>query len=253
MATWLSVLGMALLGGLHCVSMCSGIVAALSATDANTSSSLKPIQWHPKGAWRVAYGALFYHVGRCFSYVLLGACVASWAPYVSRYSVWISRVALIISSLVLISMGIHLCVKALKKSTPIFVFLEALLWRLFKPFQPYLTRLMASYLPANTWKKKIMIGMLWGFFPCAMIYSTLILAMFSGAWWKGAAFMAALWLGTIPNMVWLQGSLYVFQQSKKADAIKFFLGCLIIFFGILGILRGIRLQSFIVTLGVCLT
>ena len=47
---------------------------------------------------------------------------------------------------------------------------------------------------------RMALGLLWGLVPCALIYSVLPLAMFSGGPWQGATVMLAFGLGTLPNL-----------------------------------------------------
>ena len=47
----------------------------------------------------------------------------------------------------------------------------------------------------------LLLGLLWGWLPCGLVYSMLLFAAFSADAWHGAAIMLAFGLGTLPSML----------------------------------------------------
>jgi hypothetical protein len=72
-------------------------------------------------------------------------------------------------------------------------------WRLLAPLQRRL-------LPARTWPRRIALGMLWGWLPCGLSGSLLMVAWLEADALHGALVMAAFGLGTLPVMTALTWS-----------------------------------------------
>ncbi|WP_416886192.1 sulfite exporter TauE/SafE family protein [Marinospirillum sp.] len=176
-----------LLGGGHCIGMCGGIVSALSF-------ALPPSQRHPA---RLLSLLLMYNLGRISSYVLAGALVGglgqllvqSIQPVVQLLS-WLAVIMLVMMAAYIGQwwMGL-LKVEALGKG----------LWRRLEPIG---RRLMPVTHPAQA----LGIGLVWGWLPCGLVYSMLILALSSGSAFNGAALMLFFGLGTLPTLL-LTGAL----------------------------------------------
>jgi uncharacterized protein len=64
--------------------------------------------------------------------------------------------------------------------------------------------------------RSLLIGFLWGWLPCGLVYSTLLLAALSGSALRGAGVMLAFGLGTLPAM--LGSSLAGARVSRWLDA-----------------------------------
>ncbi|MFK7159820.1 sulfite exporter TauE/SafE family protein [Marinospirillum sp. MEB164] len=176
-----------LLGGGHCIGMCGGIVSALSF-------ALPPSQRHPA---RLLGLLLMYNLGRISSYVLAGALVGglgqllvqSIQPLVQLLS-WLAVLMLVLMAAYIGQwwMGL-LKVEALGKG----------LWRRLEPIG---RRLMPVTHPLQA----LGIGLVWGWLPCGLVYSMLILALSSGSALHGAILMLFFGLGTLPTLL-LTGAL----------------------------------------------
>jgi sulfite exporter TauE/SafE len=166
-------------GSTHCIGMCGGIGAALGVAAQRNRVLM----------------AFSYNFGRVLSYALLGALFGgalqwfgvSTQPYVPAFGLWLR----VIAGLMIIAMGLYVGgwwfgLTRLEK-------LGAPIWR---RIQPYTTKL----LPPRTLPAAWLLGMLWGFLPCGLIYSTLSWAAARGNAVESAQLMAVFGLGTLPAM-----------------------------------------------------
>lgn len=205
-----------LLGSVHCIGMCGGIVGALSLT--------------PTGANSVLSRTLSYNLGRISSYVVAGMLAGSFASGIRvllDIAAWQS-VAYMLTNLMLIALGLYLINfwRGLTK-------LEAVghrLWRRIQPLTVYL-------LPLDNPFKLFLAGSLWGWLPCAMVYSVLLTAMLSSSAFSGAAVMLAFGLGTLP-MLLIAGvfgaQVRFFLQQRL---VRLTSGAIVLGFGFLGLMR----------------
>jgi len=167
-----------LMGAGHCLGMCGGVAAALSF--ANTGRSKQ----------HQLFILLMYNVGRILSYGFLGALFAFLLGGVEKLSpVPILRV---VSGLLLVAMGLYLADwwRVLSR-------LEALGAGLWKFISPIASRLM----PARNLRSALMLGLLWGWLPCGLVYSVLSYASAQGEILSGALVMIAFGVGTLPAVL----------------------------------------------------
>jgi uncharacterized protein len=166
-------------GSTHCIGMCGGIGSALGIA---TERKRVPM-------------AFAYNFGRIFSYALLGAVVGGavqWFgvathPFVPAIGAWLRTLA----GLLIIAMGLYIGgwwfgLTRLEQ-------LGAPIWRCVQP-------LTAKLLPPRTLPAAWALGILWGFLPCGLIYSTLSWAAARGNALESAQLMAIFGLGTLPAM-----------------------------------------------------
>lgn len=178
------------LGGVHCLAMCGGFVAAISLRDGNAAGGAKALL----PARVIVRRQLGYHAGRVGAYVLLGAAFGAAGTVALRavdvlsiqralYVLANGFLLLLASGLVTRSMALAGLQRAGAKA-----FGAAL-----PMLQPLLRRPGAS--------GRVGLGIVWGFVPCTLVYGTLPLALFAGGPWEGAAVMLAFGLGTVPNLM----------------------------------------------------
>jgi sulfite exporter TauE/SafE len=177
---WLAAFLFALAGGGHCAGMCGGIVGALSLS--------------PGGRARPVAFTLAYHGGRALSYVAAGAMVGALgqAGLALRGTLAIQQLLFGFASIALLVAGLYVAGYA-----PFIRRMEAagsVLWRHVEP-------LSRPLLPATTPSRATMLGMLWGWLPCGMVYGALLLALGTGSMSSGALTMGAFALGTLPSLL----------------------------------------------------
>jgi sulfite exporter TauE/SafE len=173
------------LGGLHCLSMCGGFVAAIAARDGGVSPLLSRRV--------IVRRQIGYHAGRVFTYMLLGAAFGAGGSAVLMavdLLTW-QRGMYVFANLLLLTLGVRLALNLQGDG-----WLQRAGARTFGAVLP----IMRPLLQQPGMRGRMAAGLLWGLVPCALIYSVLPLAMFSGGPWQGATVMLAFGLGTLPNL-----------------------------------------------------
>ncbi|WP_024718177.1 sulfite exporter TauE/SafE family protein, partial [Pseudomonas putida] len=173
-----SALVLGLLGGGHCLGMCGGLMGALT------------LAIPPEQRSRRLRLLLAYNLGRIFSYASAGLLLglAGWAVARSPAALGLRVVA----ALLLIAMGLYLAGwwSGLTR-------IEALGRGLWRHIQPVASRL----LPVSSLPRALLLGALWGWLPCGLVYSTLLWAASQGNAGYSAALMLAFGLGTWPVLL----------------------------------------------------
>ncbi|SFT85947.1 sulfite exporter TauE/SafE family protein [Pseudomonas marincola] len=173
-----SALILGLLGGGHCLGMCGGLMGALTL-------AIPPEQRGKRLQLLIAYNA-----GRIFSYTCAGLIIG-----LAGFAVANSPGAMIlrvIAACLLIAMGLYLAgiwsgltrIEALGRG----------LWRYIQP-------LTKRFMPVTSLPRAVILGALWGWLPCGLVYSTLLWAASQGNALDSAALMLAFGLGTIPVLL----------------------------------------------------
>ena len=213
-----------LLGGVHCIGMCGGIVGALTVQAPRR-----------RQAWDLH---LAYSAGRIASYACAGAIMGmiGGAGLIFNQVLPVQLLLYVLANLVLISLGLYLAGLGNQ-----LVRLEALGAGLWRRVQPY----SANILPADNAGKAFLLGALWGWLPCGLVYSLLASAMLSGAAGSGAAVMLAFGLGTLPNLL-LAGILFERLRGFAVDRrVRLAAGAMVAGFGVAGLARAADLGEHI--------
>lgn len=174
----ISALILGLLGGGHCIGMCGGLMGALTmAIPAQQKSRRLQV-------------LLTYNVGRVLSYSAAGLIIGALGFAASQGpGMQIMRV---IAGLLLIAMGVYLAGWG-----SFLTRIEALGKGLWRHIQPLASRL----LPVKSLPQALLLGVLWGWLPCGLVYSTLLWAASQGNALHSAALMFAFGLGTLPVLL----------------------------------------------------
>jgi sulfite exporter TauE/SafE len=124
--------------------------------------------------------------------------------------------------------------------------LGAGVWRRIQPYG-------ANLLPADTLPKAFLMGGLWGWLPCGLVYSLLATALLSGGAASGAALMFAFGLGTLPSLL-AAGMLFKRLRDFTSNTrVRFAAGALVAGFGFAGLARAANLGEYIRQGILCLT
>lgn len=169
-----------LLGGGHCLGMCSGIVTALSLN-------------LPAGRRRWPL-MLAYNLGRVGSYVLIGALLGGLAEAgLSLLDFRPLQTGLyVVASVLMIALGLYLA--GLSAAVTRIEHLGRPVWR---HIQPRLGRL----LPLRSAWQALLAGAAWGWIPCGLVYTASLSALATGSAVGGALCMLAFGAGTLPNLL----------------------------------------------------
>ena len=219
-----------LLGGVHCVGMCGGIVTAFSG---QSERSRWPLQ-------------LAYNGGRIVSYTIAGA-LAGTAGSIGLLLdgvLPIQLVLYVLANLMLIALGLYLA--GVSRVAASLERLGLALWRHIQP----LTR---RWLPANTLPRALALGLLWGWLPCGLVYGILLTALLAGDPLNGAAVMAAFGLGTLPNLLFAGLALRRLTLVTRARPVRLLSGTLVLGFGVYGLAHAATLSQHIRGGLICLT
>jgi sulfite exporter TauE/SafE len=205
-----------LLGGGHCVGMCGGIVSAVSLSLPGEK---------PKTGFHFSYNA-----GRITSYALAGVLaglLGSSSLFLSHL-LPVEKALYLLANLMLIALGLYLAgwwrgVLVLEKA-------GGALWKRIQP-------LSKKFLPVHTVGQAFVLGLLWGWLPCGLVYSVLVAALATGSAWQGGALMLAFGLGTLPALLAMGMAAVRLRQFLQKVWVRRSSGLLVLGFGVYGLLR----------------
>ena len=203
-----SALILGLLGGGHCLGMCGGLMGALT------------LAVPAKSGRRLGF-LLTYNLGRILSYSLAGLLIgllgvaASQGPGAS--------IMRILAGLLLISMGLYLA-----GWWNVLTRIEALGKGLWRFLQPLASRLM----PVKSYPQALLLGALWGWLPCGLVYSTLLWAASQGNALDSMLLMFAFGLGTLPVLLVTGLAAQRITLFLRHKGVRIAGGVLVILFGL---------------------
>ena len=200
-----------LLGSAHCVGMCSGI-SGMFAMHAQQSSIRARLPL-----------AIGYNLGRVTSYAFLGLAVAFLgSSAVSGVPVLAGPVRFV-GGLVIILVGLQI----------------AFDWRVLKPLERVgstiwsgISPLAQRLVPVTNLPRALGLGLLWGWLPCGLVYSVLLIAATSNGAASGAMIMIAFGVGTMPAMLLTGMGTAQLARIMRRKSARLGLGLLIVALGL---------------------
>ncbi|MHB1353762.1 MAG: sulfite exporter TauE/SafE family protein [Thiobacillus sp.] len=209
----LSALLAGLLGGVHCVGMCGGIVAAFSF---RADGSTPPFRLH-----------LAYNLGRVTSYVLFGAFAGALGASLTLASfVPAQTVLYVLAQLVMVLLGLYLA--GFNQWILVFERAGGTVWKRVRP-------LFQKLLPVKSLPQAMLAGMAWGWLPCGLVYSVLVSALAAGSATSGAALMLAFGIGTLPNLLGMGLFARQIQPFMQQRRVRRLAGLTVAGFGVWGL------------------
>ncbi len=210
-----------LLGGVHCVGMCGGIVGALSFG----------LPEHARGRFSALLPYLInYNLGRLFSYTVAGALLggvgALAANLVALHQA--QSVLQVIAGLFMIAMGLYLGGWWFGMNK-----LERLGGKLWRYIEPVGRRLLPVQKPSQA----LVMGLVWGWLPCGLVYSALIWAISAGSAVKGGLLLLCFGLGTLPNLLAMGIFAGKLTALLRRPGVMHLAGVLVILIGVFTIVR----------------
>jgi hypothetical protein len=217
------------LGSVHCLAMCGGFVAAISARDAAQGPAASAPLW-PSAV--LARRQLVYHLGRVLTYAALGAAfgTAGTAALSSAALLPLQRALYVSANVFVLVLGLSVAL-----GTPGVAGLQRAGARLFAAALPALRPALAR--PGLS--GRIALGLAWGLVPCALVYAALPLALFAGGAWQGAAVMLAFGAGTVPTLAAASVALRLPRRMLGVRGWRYFAALALITFSLVGIYRGL--------------
>ncbi|MCA1924790.1 MAG: sulfite exporter TauE/SafE family protein [Thiobacillus sp.] len=203
-----------LLGGVHCVGMCGGIVAAFSL---RADGSSPPFRLH-----------LAYNLGRVSSYVFFGALAGMLGASLKLADFMpVQTLLFVLAQVVMILLGLYLA--GFSRWVLVFERAGGVLWRAVKP-------MFQKLLPVRSMPQAVLAGMAWGWLPCGLVYSVLVSALAAGSATSGAALMLAFGLGTLPNLLGMGLFARQIQPFMQQPWVRRAAGLTVTGFGVWGLL-----------------
>lgn len=198
-----------LLGSLsHCIAMCGGIVAAVQQRDAGR------------------FGVVLYHTGRLTTYTLLGAAVGlagTLVNFAGDLTPWLRGGAAVVAGLVMVVTGLSMLGAGAylpERVLPVRWVSNAG------------AKLMSRRGLGATW----LLGVVFGFLPCGLIYTAASYALAAADPLQGAALMLAFGLGTVPALA--TASLLIRRLRRYGNAFRYAAGALLAVSGIYYLVAG---------------
>ena len=216
--SFLSVFVVGVFSGVHCLGMCGGIVAALSFGMTEQAGFAR----------KVGFLAL-YNLGRITSYTFAGVLVG-WIGAITTQqfaSHNLHQILQTISGVFMILMGLYLArwwliLTRLEK-------VGGFVWRRIEP-------VARRFIPIRGYPQALLVGILWGWLPCGLVYSMLSMSLTSSSAVQGGLIMLSFGLGTLPNLMLMglfASSLQKFMQHRYvrivAGLLVIVMGCVLIY------------------------
>jgi len=177
-----------LMGASHCLVMCGGIAAAASSGSSGKSNPSF---------------LLLFNLGRIVSYSIAGLIVSLLGLWLADSHQIAQQILRTIAGSLLILMGFYIA-----RWWMLLTRLETagqFIWRYLQP----MTR---KLIPIQTPSQALALGLLWGWLPCGLIYSTLAWVAANGQPALGALTMLCFGLGTLPGI--LAAGLFAGQLNR---------------------------------------
>lgn len=199
-------------GSAHCLGMCGGISGSLGLA----------IPVGPGYRRRQVSLLAGYNLGRISSYAALGAIVA-WPGSVLEPAGQAGSIMRTAAGLLMVALGLSvgqwwLGVRHLER-------IGAPLWARLAPLTRHL-------MPVTKVSRALLLGLLWGWLPCGLVYSTLAWAALQGTPLGGALVMAAFGLGTAPAMLATGFAARRVERWRHLSWFRHLAGAMIVLFGI---------------------
>ncbi len=216
---YLSAFLLGLFGTLHCVGMCGSISSILTFSLPSTTRKNNPALLTYLG---------FYNLGRILSYSTAGAIAGAFGSQI-LYNISPTQghtILLILSTSMMIAVGLYLA-----GWFPKLAYIE----RIGVPFWKRIEPLGRKLLPVTNPLQALLYGAIWGWLPCGLVYSVLLIALAQGQAMQGSLFLLAFGLGTLPSLLGsglFAGKLLHIAHNPK---IRIYAGLLLIFLALTGL------------------
>jgi hypothetical protein len=181
---------LALYGVAHCAAMCGGFVASTFTSAREGGPKSRPLG-----------SALAMHAGRLASYSVAGALAGAIGatPAMVLGSARYQAALFALGALALVVTGLRIAgIRWVQPSGAAFA----------EPLWVRVSAVARRLGSADTYPRRLGLGILWGWAPCALVYSALPMALVSGSPAGGALVMLAFGAGTLPVLLgagWLFG------------------------------------------------
>lgn len=217
-----------LLGGVHCLGMCGGIVGALTfgiKQDATSSS---------KGSLPFL---LAYNSGRIISYTFAGVLVGGISMLAANLPLLnnIQYGLQIFAAFFMIALGLYIGgwwfgLRQVEKA-------GGVIWKKIEPIS-------RRFIPVKSPFQAFILGTLWGWLPCGLVYTILIWSISTGSAIEGGLLMLSFGLGTLPLLLAMGVFATSLSNFIRQNWVRALAGGIIIAFGVFSLFNiSLRMQT----------
>lgn len=201
-----------ILSSAHCLGMCGSIILFLTINLKNKNKKLYNYT---------------YNFGRIISYVIIGFLSGFFGILINElaYSNLLLAIKLI-SEISVINIGLYIIF-----GSKILIILEKFGFFMWNYLQFYIKFL----LPIKNFWQAIIIGIIWGFIPCGIVYNVLIWSISFGSITKSSFLMFMFGCGTLPSMLLTGYYSMLYRNFVNNRLTKSIFGFIFIFIGLIGI------------------
>lgn len=222
-----------LLGGVHCVAMCGGIVGALCmGLNQNLNvASHKSEQQKVRSA--LPY-LLSYNAGRILSYTVAGILMGSlgWLGSHLFQLYALQQTLEIIAAIFMLALGLYIA-GWWRVLARVERFGGKLIWTRLEP-------LGRRFIPVISYQQAFILGLIWGWLPCGLVYSVIIWTISTQSPLDGGLLMLSFGLGTLPNLLLMGVFATTLNQFIQQPWVRQVAGVMIMLFAMVMFYRGMK-------------
>lgn len=217
-----------LLGGVHCVGMCGGVVGALCLGLNKNSANTQENNTRTALPYLLSYNA-----GRISSYTLAGILMG-WIGWLGShlFEIYALQQTLeIIAATFMLALGLYIA-----GWWRVLANVERLggkvIWKRLEP-------LGRRFMPVTSYRQAFSLGLVWGWLPCGLVYSVIIWTISTQSPLEGGLLMLSFGLGTLPNLLLMGVFASTLNQFIQQPWVRQVAGILIMSFAAVMFYRGI--------------
>ena len=223
-----------LLGGVHCVGMCGGIVGALCLGLGTNSPNDPSINLNAQQSFKYSLPfLLLYNAGRISSYTFAGILMGgvSWlgSHLFTLYS--IQQTLEVIAATFMLALGLYIA-GWWKGLANIERLGGKVIWKRLEPIG-------RRFMPVTTYRQAFSLGLVWGWLPCGLVYSVVIWTISTQSPVEGGLLMLSFGLGTLPNLLLMGVFASTLNQFIQQTWVRQVAGILIMIFAVVMFYRGL--------------
>jgi len=234
-ASYLAAFIAGLLGGVHCLGMCGGIVGALTfGINSAPSDGSLPTKEPKKKLYPYV---LAYNGGRLTSYTFAGLLMGGISMLASNLPVLhnIQFGLQIFAALFMIALGFYIggWWAGLRKIEQA----GGMIWKRIEPVS-------RKFIPVKSPFQAFILGTLWGWLPCGLVYTILFWSISTGNAIEGGLLMLSFGLGTLPMLLAMGVFAASLSSFIRKNWVRALAGGIIIAFGVFSLFNiSLRLQA----------
>ena len=228
-STYIAAFLVGLLGGVHCIGMCGGIVGALCVGLGNDLNKDISAQQNFKNIFPFL---LSYNAGRISSYTLAGILMGGigWLGnhLFTLYS--IQQTLEIIAATFMLALGLYIA-GWWRGLASIERWGGKVIWKRLEPVG-------RRFMPVTSYRQAFSLGLVWGWLPCGLVYSVIIWTISTQSPLEGGLLMLSFGLGTLPNLLLMGVFASTLNQFIQQPWVRQVAGVMIMAFSVVMFYRG---------------